>query len=343
VKRRDWLLVLISLLATWGIDRVTKNWAETIHGVNFHGPLGFVLYHNRGAMLGLFSNLPAVLRVVSLSTGGAFLLFSFMIIQYILPIKSLPLRTGLSILLGGILGNVTDRIMYGFVIDFILVGSPEASSPAFNMADALQWVGYAIIVWSLIREGEILWPEGNNRNLRWVNLKFQLRYCLTLMGVGFGLSVIAGVYSYTFLRVTILDLVGNNPKILAQYLTPFVFTFLIIAAGFGIILFITGRIISQRIAGPVYAFEKFMDDLLQGKARPLRLRTGDEFKHLEELAVRISTELLKRQNLASANEQALANAISDQLQKIPSITPENPDENSTPVAPLPRKIPSSGS
>jgi len=150
MRKRDWLLVTLPLILTWLIDRVTKIAASNMPGSSTHGPVSFILHHNHGAMLGLFSDLPAVLRIVSLSTGGAFLICSYAIIQYLLPIRSLVLRSGLSILLGGILGNVADRIIYGYVIDFIVLGSPSLSSPAFNMADALQWVGYGLIVFAII-------------------------------------------------------------------------------------------------------------------------------------------------------------------------------------------------
>lgn len=282
------------LFATWGLDRVTKEWAEGLRGINFHGPFGFVLHHNHGAMLGLFSDLPAVLRIVSLSTGGAFLLFAFCIVQYLLPIKSLMLRSGLSMLLGGILGNVTDRILYGYVIDFLIIGTPTSPSPAFNAADALQWVGYGMVAWALVRDSAILWPTANSRKAYWVNIKFQLRYTFTLMGIGLGFAVIAGVYAYTFLRVTIMDLVGQNPTLLDHYLLPFVATFVVVSLSFSIILFLAGRTLSQRIAGPLYAFERFLDDALQGKRRVLKLRSGDEFKHLETVATRILAELAAR-------------------------------------------------
>ncbi len=305
MRKIDWILVIVPLFLTWGVDQISKNWALTIQGLKFYGPLGFVLHHNHGAMLGLFSDVTPVIRVVSLSTGGAFLLFFFVIIQYLLPIKSLMLRSGLSILLGGILGNVTDRIIYGHVIDFILLGSPEKASPAFNLADALQWVGYAMIATALIRESEVLWPANDSRKRYWVNPKFQLRYCFIMMAVGFGFSVIAGVYAYTFLRVTIIDFGGNNPRVLDSYLTPFLISFSAVAAVFATVLFLIGRILSARMAGPLYAFEKWLDDLSEGKQRPLRLRAGDEFKQLEAISKRIAQMLAPQ---AYSNPAAVAAA-----------------------------------
>jgi signal peptidase II len=299
LRRLDWLLVLFPLFLTWGVDQVSKEFAEGIRGLQFFGPFGFVLHHNHGAMLGLFSDLPAVLRIVTLSTGGAFLIFSFAIIQYLLPIKSLMLRSGMSVLLGGILGNVTDRIINGYVVDFLLLGSPEKATPAFNLADALQWVGYAMIAIALIRESEILWPADNTRKRMWINVRFQLRYCFILTGVGLGFALIAGVFSYTFLRVTIIDLVGNNQKLLDHYLIPFYITFFIVSVTFAAVLFLVGRVLSSRIAGPLYAFEKFLDDLAAGRPRPLRLRAGDEFKHLEVIAARLSQQVIEKQLLKS--------------------------------------------
>src|SRR6516164_3158834 len=112
--KRDWALVISGVPATWLVDQVSKAWANAnLSELKFFGPLGFVLHHNRGAILGTFSDLPPMLRVVSLSTGGAFLIFIYGAIQYLLPSRSMPLRSGMSLLLGGILGNVSDRIMHG--------------------------------------------------------------------------------------------------------------------------------------------------------------------------------------------------------------------------------------
>src|ERR1700722_8972833 len=108
MKKRDWILVFCLVPATWLIDQLTKAWANGhLGGIpEFVGVFGAVLHHNRGAILGTFSDLPPMLRVVSLSTGGAFLIFIYGAIQYLLPSKSIPLRAGMSLLLGGILGNV---------------------------------------------------------------------------------------------------------------------------------------------------------------------------------------------------------------------------------------------
>lgn len=294
------------LVLTLFIDQATKAWANHLEGIMSWGIFGFVLHHNPGAMLGLFADLPPVLRVVTLSTGGAFLVVTYGFIQYLLPIKSLALRTGLSVLLGGILGNVADRIVYGYVIDFIVIGNVNISSPAFNMADALQWVGYALIVYAIIKEGDLLWPENNARKKYWINLRFQLKYCYLLMGIGFGLGLMSLVFSYTYLRVTMIDLVGNNQILLNKFLIPYSITFSLMVIGFCAGLFAVGKVISHKTAGPIYAFEKFLEDTMGGTNRPFKLRSKDEFKHLEKIAKRIQDHLVEHGALpAKANARAM--------------------------------------
>ncbi len=286
MRKRDWLLIIGLVVITWALDQATKVWANRVlSDLQFYGPVGLVLHHNRGAILGTFSDLPPILRVVSLSTGGAFLAFIYGAIQYLLPSKHFPLRIGMSLLLGGILGNVTDRILHGQVTDFILFGTRTMWTPAFNFADAIQWVGYVLVVYGLIRDGALLWPDVNARRSMWINPSYQLKYCFTIVGIGASFAVISGVFAYTYIKVTIDDLVvGPVLSTEIRFLTPFLLTYFIISTAFMIALFMLGRVLSHRTAGPVYAFEAFILDLIRGKDRQLKLRKGDDFQHLEELA-----------------------------------------------------------
>lgn len=303
MTKRQWLIYgFLPLIGAWGADRITKTMALNLDTVHLYGNIGFTTYHNHGAILGLFSDLPDVLRIVSLSTGGAFLIFTFFILQYLLPIRSLALRLGLSITLGAILGNITDRIIWGYVVDFIFIKldflkfiTPyfsERASPIFNVSDILQWVGYTFIAFGLIKHGNVLWPKNNLRETYWVNKKFQMSYCLKLVSFGLGFGIIAGTYSYTFLKVAINSIaVVNTDLAEKQFLVPFISTFAVITLIFCILLFLLGTILSHRLAGPLYAFEMFLEDLIAGKSRRLKLRSSDDFTHLEELADKLNEKL----------------------------------------------------
>lgn len=57
------------------------------------------------------------------------------------------LALGLTLVLGGAIGNVIDRVAYGYVIDFILFYYKDWSYPAFNVADSAITCGVALILY----------------------------------------------------------------------------------------------------------------------------------------------------------------------------------------------------
>ncbi|MEM7646567.1 MAG: hypothetical protein AAF203_06645, partial [Pseudomonadota bacterium] len=144
---------------------------------------------------------------------------------------------------------------------------------------------------ALLKDRDNLWPKENMRKVAWIHPRFQLRYCYILVTCGLGFSLIAGVFSYTFLRFVVIDLMGNNTKLLDQFLIPFLVTFSSVSLAFTAFLFMIGKQLSHRIVGPVYAFKKFVNSYIDGHYYQLRLRKGDEFPELEELAEKIAKEL----------------------------------------------------
>ena len=52
----------------------------------------------------------------------------------------------LSLILGGALGNVMDRIMYGYVVDFLDVYVGTSHWPAFNIADSAICLGAILLI-----------------------------------------------------------------------------------------------------------------------------------------------------------------------------------------------------
>ena len=54
---------------------------------------------------------------------------------------------GLSMILGGALGNLIDRVAYGHVIDFLLFHWDDHIFPAFNLADSAITCGAGLLIW----------------------------------------------------------------------------------------------------------------------------------------------------------------------------------------------------
>lgn len=60
--------------------------------------------------------------------------------------------TALTLILGGAIGNVVDRLLHGYVVDFIQVHwGARYYFPSFNIADSAITVGAALLIWDEIR------------------------------------------------------------------------------------------------------------------------------------------------------------------------------------------------
>ena len=62
--------------------------------------------------------------------------------------KLLPVA--FSFILGGAIGNVYDRIVHGYVIDFLDFYVNDWHWPAFNLADSAIFVGAALLIWDML-------------------------------------------------------------------------------------------------------------------------------------------------------------------------------------------------
>lgn len=58
----------------------------------------------------------------------------------------LPLAAGLALVLGGAVGNLIDRVVHGYVTDFIQVWFGAWPFPSFNVADSAITVGAALLI-----------------------------------------------------------------------------------------------------------------------------------------------------------------------------------------------------
>jgi signal peptidase II len=80
--------------------------------------------------------------------SGFFIAASIAAILFVifLLIKGKENYLGLSLILGGAIGNLIDRILYGRVVDFIDLSIGKYHWPAFNVADSALSVGVTIIL-----------------------------------------------------------------------------------------------------------------------------------------------------------------------------------------------------
>ena len=127
-------------LCIFALDQITKHTVKiNVHRLDIIEVLPFfniVYVENIGSAFGMFKSLGNIFFViVALS---AIIIVSFLII------KDSRNRLGLSMILGGAAGNLMDRLIYGYVIDFLYIYIGKYHWPAFNIADAALTAGIFI-------------------------------------------------------------------------------------------------------------------------------------------------------------------------------------------------------
>ena len=131
--------ILFLTLPLYALDQLTKQWilrSISLYDARSIVPDFFNLVNvpNTGAAFGSFKGNNTFFVVISII---ALVVVTILLVR---PRRSDPWRdVSLALLLAGILGNLTDRLLYGHVVDFLLFNLhiPYADPwPAFNVADS---------------------------------------------------------------------------------------------------------------------------------------------------------------------------------------------------------------
>ncbi|MFD1217987.1 signal peptidase II [Microbulbifer celer] len=146
-----WYLLALAIIV---IDIVTKVWAvdQFMYGPALQiipGLLQFTYAENYGAAFSFLADAGGWQRWFF---GAVAIGFSAVVIMWIwrLPAVKRWEPTALALILGGALGNLWDRILLGYVRDFISVYYGNWHFPVFNVADMAITVGAAMLVIELL-------------------------------------------------------------------------------------------------------------------------------------------------------------------------------------------------
>jgi signal peptidase II len=147
-----WLWLSLAVIA---LDQATKflvnRFFELYERVEVLPVLDFTLLHNTGAAFSMLADASGWQRPFFITLG---LVVSLLLVAWIWrsPRGDKLLPVSLSLILGGALGNVIDRLMHGHVIDFIHVHWGSAYFPAFNVADSAITIGAGLLIIDAFRE-----------------------------------------------------------------------------------------------------------------------------------------------------------------------------------------------
>jgi signal peptidase II len=117
------------------------------------GFLNLTRVHNFGAAFGLMNTTDFPFKDVVLALIAALALAGLAAYGATLPADQKLSRVGLAFVIGGAAGNLIDRIMSGYVVDFVDVYWRDWHFWAFNVADASITIGVSLMILDLLGIG----------------------------------------------------------------------------------------------------------------------------------------------------------------------------------------------
>lgn len=157
MRNRYYLLTLLVFI----LDHFTK-WLvrsrmelhEAIELVTGYARISYV--RNSGVAFGLFADIQSVWKPYILAGMAVIAVVVILMYSARMPSNRVLLQLALAITLGGILGNFTDRVLHGFVVDFIELHIKDVFHwPTFNVADSAITIGIALLLVDTVKHPEV--------------------------------------------------------------------------------------------------------------------------------------------------------------------------------------------
>jgi signal peptidase II len=161
-RRFPYLIVVAAILA---FDQLTK-WLVA-RSLDLHemrpivdGLLSLSHVRNRGAAFGILSDADLPYQAVLFSVLSLAALAAIAVYAMRLPLAARLPQLALSLVLGGAIGNLVDRLRHGYVVDFVHVYWKQYQWPDFNVADSAISIGVALLVLDILRSPQ---PEEHEK------------------------------------------------------------------------------------------------------------------------------------------------------------------------------------
>ncbi len=145
------LWFLATFAVSYPLDQLTKRWVVTsfYYGETLPVVPGFFdLTHvrNPGGAFSLLASGPSDWRLPFFLGAGAIAVALLFVFYRRLPTNARVSAAALGTILGGALGNLTDRVVYGEVIDWLDLHVASYAWPTFNLADSWFVVGVCVLI-----------------------------------------------------------------------------------------------------------------------------------------------------------------------------------------------------
>lgn len=145
---KNWGYVILAIMYT-ALDQITKYWSS--HHLYYQEKITIIpdwfdvtLVHNKGVAFSMFSEASNWINYVIFSLAMficAYMLYYTFTNQFN-PIQ----KVSASLVIGGAVGNIIDRCIHGYVIDFLFFHHNNFTWPVFNLADSFITIGAVIFI-----------------------------------------------------------------------------------------------------------------------------------------------------------------------------------------------------
>ena len=139
-----WLTIICLI-----VDQVTKQWVagsmDLYQSINVWPFFDITYVHNLGAAFSFLADQGGWQRWF-FTAVAAIASIVFVVWLAKTPKEQTMLSVAFALMLSGALGNLIDRVMFGYVIDFLDFYIGSSHWPAFNVADASIFIGAAFMI-----------------------------------------------------------------------------------------------------------------------------------------------------------------------------------------------------
>jgi|SoiMethySBSTD1v2_1073268.scaffolds.fasta_scaffold223209_2 signal peptidase II len=147
-----WWIALIVVV----LDQVTKFWIVTAipekGGIYVLPVFNIIHTYNPGAAWSMFANFGGAQRWFLSALAIVVSVFLVYWLRGTVLAAQRLLSFGLTLILGGAIGNVIDRLRLGHVVDFLELHWDQSRFPAFNVADSAITIGAFCVIYDIVRE-----------------------------------------------------------------------------------------------------------------------------------------------------------------------------------------------
>lgn len=142
----SFIIVIVDLISKLVIDKLLKI-NETISIINNFFSITKVF--NRGASFSMFIGYRLLFILIGII--AIVILFKYLN-NFKMNIRNI---FAFSLLIGGIIGNLIDRVIYGYVIDFLDFNIFGYDAPIFNIADTCICIGAFLLFYAIMKREDI--------------------------------------------------------------------------------------------------------------------------------------------------------------------------------------------